>query len=119
MTFASTNEVMETEGGGSAIWDIFPADASDTIRKYLNVCTNNEIDDPILRQTCYISPPQLLELREKYNIIPWRILQNPGEAIFIPAGCAHQVTPLLKPLGSFVLCFHPLLDGVLNWDVDF
>jgi [histone H3]-dimethyl-L-lysine9 demethylase len=91
MTFASPNDVSTTRGG-AAVWDIFPADATDTIRTFLRESTIDNIDDPVLRQKCYISTPQLLKLREEYHIIPWRIYQNPGDAVFIPAGCAHQVT---------------------------
>lgn len=97
MTFASPNEV-STARGGAAVWDIFPADATDTIRTFLCESTSNTIDDPILRQKFYISTPQLQKLREEYHIVPWRIYQNVGDAVFIPAGCAHQVythTPLL------------------------
>ena len=90
MTFASPNEI-STARGGAAVWDIFPADATDTIRQFLRELTNYGIDDPVLRQTFYISTPKLKKLREQYNVIPWRIYQNPGDAIFIPAGCAHQV----------------------------
>ena len=93
MAFASPNET-STARGGAAVWDIFPADATDTIRQFLRESTNYEIDDPVLRQTSYISTPSLQKLREQYHIIPWRIYQNPGEAIFIPAGCAHQVSYL-------------------------
>jgi len=90
MTFASPNETA-TARGGAAVWDIFPADATDTIRVFLRESLNHQIDDPVMRQTCYLSTPQLERLRDEYHIVPWRIYQNPGDAVFIPAGCAHQV----------------------------
>jgi [histone H3]-dimethyl-L-lysine9 demethylase len=93
MIFASPNETSAARGG-AAVWDIFPADATDTIRQFLRESTNHGIDDPVLRQKFYISTPKLQKLREQYNIIPWRIYQNSGDAIFIPAGCAHQVPHL-------------------------
>ena len=95
MTFASPNEV-STARGGAAVWDIFPADATESIKAFLRESTSGQIDDPVLRQTIYISTPQLQALREEYHIIPWRIYQNPGDAVFIPAGCAHQVLYVLK-----------------------
>jgi [histone H3]-dimethyl-L-lysine9 demethylase len=91
MTYAAPSE-MATTRGGAAVWDIFPADATETLRSFLRESVSHPIDDPVLRQTFYISTPQLAELREMHNVIPWRIYQNPGDAVFIPAGCAHQVS---------------------------
>jgi [histone H3]-dimethyl-L-lysine9 demethylase len=90
MTYATANESSTTRGG-AAVWDIFPANVTDTLRIFLRESTNSNIDDPILRQKVYITAPQLQTLREEYHIVPWRIYQNPGDAVFIPAGCAHQV----------------------------
>src|SRR5277367_1116122 len=92
MTFAAPNET-STARGGAAVWDIFPASATDTLRTFLRTI-NPSIDDPVMRQTCYVTTPQLSQLRDQYNVVPWRIYQNPGEAAFIPAGCAHQVPRL-------------------------
>ena len=92
MTFAAPSEIA-TQRGGAAVWDIFPADVTDKLRQFLRDSVTKDIDDPVLRQTFYISAPQLDKLCKEYNIIPWRIYQNPGEAVFIPAGCAHQVFP--------------------------
>jgi len=33
-------------------------------------------------------------LDREHNIRPYRIYQNPGDAVFVPAGCAHQVCNL-------------------------
>ena len=104
MTFATDNEVM-TERGGAAVWDIFPADVTDTLRMFLRTASSEKVDDPVLRQTFYISTPQLQQLREEYGVVPWRIYQNPGDAVFIPAGCAHQVcnlTSCIKVACDFV-----------------
>jgi len=92
MTYAAPSEMAQSRGG-AAVWDIFPANATDTLRSYLGESVSYPVDDPVLRQQFYISRPQLDELREKHNIKPWRIHQNPGDAVFIPAGCAHQVSP--------------------------
>lgn len=95
MTFASPNEVSAARGG-AAVWDIFPADATHSIRTFLRESTNSAIDDPVLRQTFYISTGNLQKLSEEYHIVPWRIYQNPGDAVFIPAGCAHQVRAIIS-----------------------
>ena len=49
MIFAAPNET-STARGGAAVWDIFPADATDAIRQFLRESTNYGIDDPVLRQ---------------------------------------------------------------------
>src|SRR5215471_15649293 len=48
--------------------------------------------DPIHSQSIYLTPRMLDTLATKYAIHPFTILQHPGEAVFIPAGCAHQVS---------------------------
>jgi [histone H3]-dimethyl-L-lysine9 demethylase len=97
MTFAAPSE-RATARGGAAVWDIFPTHATDILRAYLKEVASSSVDDPVLRQTFFISTPQLAELQEKYSITPWRIYQNPGDAVFIPAGCAHQVSIRKKSL---------------------
>jgi [histone H3]-dimethyl-L-lysine9 demethylase len=92
MTYATPDEIVATRGG-AAVWDIFPVDATDKLRSFLKTTVPYDVDDPVLRQTFYISTPQLEQLREEYSVVPWRIYQNPGDAVFIPAGCAHQVPP--------------------------
>lgn len=78
-----------------AIWDIFPPSASASIRSYLRKTrplTCSTIPDPIHLQLFYLSAQDLLRLsKPPYNVHSYRIFQNPGEAVFIPAGCAHQV----------------------------
>jgi lysine-specific demethylase 3 len=104
MTFAAESKTAK-ERGGAAVWDIFPADATDKLRTFLRTTSSKPVDDPVLRQTFYISIPQLEQLRNEYGIVPWRIYQNPGDAVFIPAGCAHQVcnlTSCIKVACDFV-----------------
>jgi len=104
MTFAALNK-KATARGGAAVWDIFPASATDTLRTFLRAA-NPSIDDPVMRQTFYITTPQLNQLRDQYNIVPWRIYQNPGDAVFIPAGCAHQANnpPGVQRVGADGRC---------------
>jgi lysine-specific demethylase 3 len=93
MVYASESSAA-TAGSGAAVWDIFPADATDKLNQFLRetIATKAKYsDDPILRQQFYLTTPQLANLARKYNVSPWRICQNPGDAVFIPAGCAHQV----------------------------
>jgi hypothetical protein len=75
-----------------AIWDIFPPESSDNIRKYLKA-QNKQVDDPLNRPLFYLTENDLAELGKPENgaVRSFRIYQNPGDAVFIPAGCPHQV----------------------------
>lgn len=88
---------------GGALWHIFSRE--DTLRlseilkdhpAYLGE------GNPIHGQTIYLTSSALDELRERYNIVPYIIIQYWGEGVFIPAGCAHQVR-------DFIYLLHVLL----------
>lgn len=68
-----------------AHWDIFSPNDSERIRKYYGT---NEGQDPIHAQKFYVTPADAKAM----GIRPFVIDQRAGEAVFIPAGCAHQVT---------------------------
>ncbi|KAK6525560.1 hypothetical protein TWF281_010621 [Arthrobotrys megalospora] len=74
-----------------AIWDIFPIGATKHIRDYLDKQFPGQPTDPFHRQNCYLSPEDLEILYTEHGIQSYRILQRPGDAVMIPAGCAHQV----------------------------
>ncbi|KAG0666858.1 hypothetical protein C6P46_003568 [Rhodotorula mucilaginosa] len=48
-------------------------------------------DDPIHAQRFYLDAALRRSLFEKKGVRSFRVLQRPGQAVFIPAGCAHQV----------------------------
>jgi hypothetical protein len=48
-------------------------------------------NDPIHTQQIYLDTELLGELYRKHGVKSWRYYQRAGEAVFIPAGCAHQV----------------------------
>jgi len=50
------------------------------------------------------------KLFEKYRVQSWRIYQKPGDAVFIPAGCAHQASIFLWNRSST----HSLISQVCN-----
>ena len=86
------DDVEEPEGVG-ALWDIFSAAHAPKIREYLHrqdACLLPESPDPIHAQATYITDEMLVELASM-GVQPFRIHQAVGEAIFIPAGCPHQV----------------------------
>jgi hypothetical protein len=76
---------------GYAVWHIFTSAVSDTLRKFLREEGSTGPGDPIHSQTVYLTPTMLQSLATNYQVRPYTIYQHPGEAVYIPAGCAHQV----------------------------
>ena len=74
---------------GGARWDIFSPSDTTRLRKVLRVHENPE--DPVLSQNIYLSPSMLRELALQHDIKASTFIQKQGDAVFIPAGCAHQV----------------------------
>ena len=78
---------------GSAAWDLFRAEDSIKIRQFLRKKFKGQFqNDPIHCQMFYLDPPLRQELYEQHGVKSYRVYQHPGDAIFIPAGCAHQVS---------------------------
>lgn len=80
---------------GAAIWHIFPASSCEHIRTYLNTKYQNDPNrppgDPIHGQWAYLTDDMLEELEVQTGVRPWVIYQAPGDTIFIPSRCPHQV----------------------------
>ncbi|GAA5868488.1 hypothetical protein JCM3774_005395 [Rhodotorula dairenensis] len=94
------------DGPGVAAWDIYRAEDADLIRDFLyetiaateNLRDAEEArslhDDPIHAQRFYLDAALRRSLFERKGVRSFRVLQRPGQAVFIPAGCAHQVCNL-------------------------
>ncbi|KAF8579060.1 hypothetical protein K439DRAFT_1360417 [Ramaria rubella] len=82
-------------GEGMAAWDIFRADDTQKIRRFLRKHFKEQfVNDPIHSQTFYLDVAMRRQLFEEFGVSSWRLYQRPGDAVFIPAGCPHQVVNL-------------------------
>ncbi|KIL67385.1 hypothetical protein M378DRAFT_102557 [Amanita muscaria Koide BX008] len=92
MTFASP---CPDGSPGYAAWDLFRAEDSDKLRTFLRKRIQGiGVQDPIHSQQIYLDEVLRKELYDTAGVKSYRVYQRPGEAIFIPAGCAHQVANL-------------------------
>lgn len=92
---------------GCAAWDLFSAEDSAKLRGYLKKKFPGALTmDPIHGQQVYLDETMRKELAEEWGVYSFRVYQRPGEAVFIPAGCAHQVGILmLEPFAVVELFF--------------
>ncbi|KAL2521985.1 Transcription factor jumonji (jmjC) domain-containing protein [Forsythia ovata] len=91
-------------GEGGAVWDIFRRQDVPKLEQYLKrhhkefrhtyCCPVEQVVHPIHDQSLYLTSYHKAKLKEEYGVEPWTFVQNLGEAVFIPAGCPHQVRNL-------------------------
>ena len=105
---------------GYAVWDLFKAEDSDKLRAFLKKKFGQPkgggqglpgmggggsgsgsgsgsggvviAHDPIHGQQFYLDVELRQALFDDYGVKSYRIYQRPGDGVFIPAGCAHQVS---------------------------
>ncbi|KAH6822285.1 hypothetical protein C2S53_010683 [Perilla frutescens var. hirtella] len=98
----SSGSLDDAESG--ALWDIFRQQDVPKLEEYIKRHFNEfrhihgnllpEVIHPIHDQTIYLTLEHKKRLKEEYGIEPWTFVQRLGDAIFIPAGCPHQVRNL-------------------------
>ncbi|KAI0715211.1 hypothetical protein C8Q76DRAFT_617899, partial [Earliella scabrosa] len=104
-------ETMSEDSG--ALWHIFPVEETTRLREYLRSKLKYAVDDsedPIHAQGTYLTKAMRAELHV-LGVHFYEIVQQVGQAVFIPAGCAHQVSnlrPCIKVACDFV-CLEGLL----------
>ncbi|PPQ82156.1 hypothetical protein CVT26_008794 [Gymnopilus dilepis] len=96
-----------TLGEGGARWEIWPPSSTAALSKHISPSSTAEeceIGMPILCEKHYVPAKSSPNLAEE----PWSFVQHPGDAVFIPPGCPHQVTNLghsVKIASDFICPF--------------
>ncbi|KAJ3553431.1 hypothetical protein NM688_g3617 [Phlebia brevispora] len=103
----AVNLMVEDLSGKGALWTIFAAEDTDRVRAFLRgkYHLSTSLPCPIHAQKYYLGILELRELFIDQGVTPYIFTQRKGQAVFIPAGCAHQVSnngPCIKIAVDFI-----------------
>ncbi|XP_073012145.1 lysine-specific demethylase JMJ29-like isoform X1 [Typha latifolia] len=100
----SNDQLDRRKSEGGALWDIFRREDTAKLEEYLRKHAKEfrtvfcqpvkQVIHPIHDQSFYLTMEHKRKLKTEYGIEPWTFEQKLGEAVFIPAGCPHQVRNL-------------------------
>ncbi|KAG0202084.1 hypothetical protein BGX28_005294 [Mortierella sp. GBA30] len=78
----------------SVIWDIYRAEDRSTFLQYFQKAMSRHdrrfSKIPFMFSKYYLSPKQRRDLFSKTGVRPYRVLQQAGDSVMIPAGCVYQ-----------------------------
>lgn len=95
----------------SALWHLYRPEDSPRIRTYLRERLKSygrydQDQDPIHARRTYLTESMRRELQD-IGVFAFEIFQKPGDAVFIPAGCSHQVELRLSTLVGYLTHGYP------------
>ncbi|CAA0839549.1 transcription factor jumonji (jmjC) domain-containing protein, partial [Striga hermonthica] len=106
INISAPENISESSGDpeGGALWDIFRRQDVPKLEEYVRKHFKEfrhihgnplpQVVHPIHDQSVYLTMEHKRRLKEEYGIEPWTFVQKLGDAVFIPAGCPHQVRNL-------------------------
>ncbi|KAI0363036.1 hypothetical protein BV20DRAFT_1040111 [Pilatotrama ljubarskyi] len=92
-----------------ALWHIFPATETAKLREYLREVLGGSLGDPIHARKTYINHSMREDLSRR-GVRYYEIYQKLGDTIFIPAGCAHQVSNIQSCIK--IACDFVCMEGI-------